>query len=276
MFSGIISCWIESLHNPSCLTPNNHYLPEWNVYLCQAPQFLQLLHRTPLCGLALVASEAYACKSRKYCNQQKKSSETDTTAQSTGRDNRHRSLISLWKRPTSESSQWSLRSRLPLVKHTWLQSLPQTSEGKCYLWTLPYARLLVSPEGELSHISAPLVFMSSILVFKVAAQVTSLDCLPLAVSRLIFLGPIGLRQSETQFLIGYHPQGTTLIKTTGWKTSPVFVKEFYFLIMVLWPDGQASGLAHTSGAMELLSENTGQRIPSLCSASDSLCLTSIS
>lgn len=186
----------------------------------------------------------------------KKSSETDTTAQSTGRDNRHRSLISLWKRPTSESPQWSIRSRLPLVKHTWLQSLPQTSEGKCYLCTLPYARLLVSPEGELSHISAPLVSMSSILVFKVAVQVTSLACLPLAVSRLVFLGPIGLWQSETQFLIGYHPQGTT--QTTGWKISPVFVKEFYLLIMVLWPDGQASGLAHTSGAMELLSENTGR------------------
>lgn len=87
-----------------------------------------------------------------------------------------------------------LRSRLPLVKHTGLQSLPQTSEGKCYLCTLPLpnARLLASPEGELSHISAPLVFMSSTLVFKVAVQVTSLDSLPLAVSRLVFLGPIGL------------------------------------------------------------------------------------
>lgn len=57
---------------------------------------------------------------------------------------------------------------------------------------LPYARLLVSPDGELSHITAPLVFMSSILVFKVSVQVTSLDCLPLTVSRLVFLGYTGL------------------------------------------------------------------------------------
>lgn len=71
---------------------------------------------------------------------------------------------------------------------------------------LPYARLLVSPDGELSHITAPLVFMSSILVFKVSVQVTSLDCLPLTVSRLVFLGYTGLWQSETQSLIDYHPQ----------------------------------------------------------------------
>lgn len=89
-----------------------------------------------------------------------------------------------------------------------MTAIPSTDLRGQVLCTLPlpYARLLVSPDGELSHITAPLVFMSSILVFKVSVQVTSLDCLPLTVSRLVFLGYTGLWQSETQSLIDYHPQ----------------------------------------------------------------------
>ena len=78
--------------------------------------------------------------------------------------------------------------------------------------------------------------MSSTPVFEDTVQVTPLDCLLLVAGDLY----VPIRDTTLDRLL------PPRYYTDRLKDIPrLFVKEAYFLVLELWPDGQASGLAHT-------------------------------
>ena len=88
---------------------------------------------------------------------------------------------------------------------------------------------------------------------------------------LAFMDPMGLKQSERQFLACYHPQGMAQIADSRLKhTLSLPVKKAYLLVLEPQPDGQ---VYHTSrgyrGAVK-------EQRPSLCSSLALLQLTSTS
>lgn len=118
------------------------------------------------------------------------------------------------------------------------------------------------------------LFTNGVLLFVAATEEMPLEHVAVVTLWLwpegpVFLAPIGLQQLEGQFLVGCHPPGQ--LKNNRLKHTPsVSVKRDLFACL------DASGLAYTLEAIEILTQSMGRGTLSLCPLSPSLQRASIS